>query len=84
MDARAYIEQFILDPAAYVVPGFDDLMPKTWGRVLNSEELDALIAFLFTLNNERSAEHPSRKKLYPIPERYATIHRQLLQNKNLF
>lgn len=49
MDARAYLEQSILDPSAYLIEGFADLMPKNWGDVLNDEELDALIAFLLTL-----------------------------------
>lgn len=49
LDARAYLEQSILDPSAYLNEGFADLMPKTWGDVLSDEELDALIAFLFTL-----------------------------------
>ncbi len=50
MDADAYIRQSILQPSAFVVPGFDDLMPKTWAQVLSDEELDALVTFLLTLN----------------------------------
>ncbi len=50
MDADAYIRQSILQPRAFVVPGFKDLMPKTWGQVLSDKELDALITFLLTLN----------------------------------
>lgn len=49
LDGRAYLEQSILDPSAYVNEGFKDLMPKNWGEVLNDEELDSLIAFLLTL-----------------------------------
>ena len=29
--------------------GFNDLMPKSFGTVLTSEELDALVAYLLTL-----------------------------------
>jgi nitric oxide reductase subunit C len=50
LDARAYLEQSILDPSAYLNEGFADLMPKNWGDVLNDEELDALVAFLLTLH----------------------------------
>jgi mono/diheme cytochrome c family protein len=49
MDARAYIEESILAPDAFINEGFDDLMPKTFGRILSGEELDALIAYLLTL-----------------------------------
>jgi mono/diheme cytochrome c family protein len=50
LSAHDYIEQSILDPSAYLVEGFDDLMPKTWGTTLTGEELDALVAFLLTLH----------------------------------
>lgn len=50
LNASAYIEQSILDPSAYLVEGFGDLMPKTWGTTLTGEELDALVAFLLTLH----------------------------------
>jgi mono/diheme cytochrome c family protein len=50
MSAHAYLEQSILDPSAHLVPGFDDLMPKSWGTTLTGEELDALVAFLLTLH----------------------------------
>lgn len=49
LSAHDYIEQSILDPSAFMVPGFDDLMPKTWGQMLTGEELDSLVAFLLTL-----------------------------------
>jgi mono/diheme cytochrome c family protein len=50
LSAQDYIEQSILDPSAYLVEGFDDLMPKSWGTTLTGEELDALVAFLLTLH----------------------------------
>lgn len=49
LDARQYIEQSILAPDAYVVEGYTDLMPKDFGRKLSGEELDAVITYLFTL-----------------------------------
>lgn len=47
--AHEYLVNSILDPGAYLVPGFDDLMPKTWGKTLTGEEMDALVSFLLTL-----------------------------------
>jgi mono/diheme cytochrome c family protein len=47
--ARDYIQQSILNPGAHVVAGFEDLMPTTFGKSLTGEELDALTAYLLTL-----------------------------------
>ena len=49
-DARQYIELSILHPNAYLVAGFDDLMPSTLGKELTGEELDTLVGYLLTLN----------------------------------
>jgi mono/diheme cytochrome c family protein len=49
MDARQYIEISIIDPSDYVNEGYQDLMPSTFGTTLTGEELDALVAYLFTL-----------------------------------
>jgi nitric oxide reductase subunit C len=49
LGAHDYLVESVLDPSAYLVPGFDDLMPKTWGKTLTGEELDALVAFMLTL-----------------------------------
>lgn len=48
-DAYTYIEASILEPDAYINAGFKDIMPKTFGKTLTGEEVDALIAYLFTL-----------------------------------
>ncbi|MBI3159188.1 MAG: cytochrome c [Chloroflexi bacterium] len=48
-DAQTYLVSSILDPDAFIVPGFNDLMPKTFGKTLSGEDLDALIEYLFTL-----------------------------------
>lgn len=50
LTARAYVEQSILQPGAYVVSGFDDAMPTNFGKSLSGEEIDALIAYLLTLD----------------------------------
>lgn len=49
MDARLYIEISIIDPSDYVNEGYQDLMPSTFGTSLTGAELDALVAYLFTL-----------------------------------
>ena len=49
MDARTYIEASIFSPDAYVVDGFNDIMPNTFSKTLTGEELDALVVFLLTL-----------------------------------
>ena len=48
-DAREYIQLSILRPGEYVVEGFSDLMPTNFGTTLTGEQLDAVIAYLFTL-----------------------------------
>ncbi len=49
MDARAYIQASLFSPDAYVVEGFNDMMPNTFSKSLTGEELDALVEFLLTL-----------------------------------
>jgi len=48
-DARAYIETSILNPSAFVVDGFSDVMPKNFAKDLTSADFDAIVAFLLTL-----------------------------------
>ena len=49
MSAEEYIRQSILDPGAYLVPGYQDSMPRGLGRDLSPTDLDALVAYLLTL-----------------------------------
>jgi mono/diheme cytochrome c family protein len=49
LDAIAYIEQSILDPSAYVNPGHNDVMPKSFGSYFSNEELQAIVDYLMTL-----------------------------------
>ncbi len=51
LDASQYIQQSILQPDAYLVEGFDNLMPSTLGKQLTGEELDALTSYLLTLDS---------------------------------
>lgn len=48
--AEEYIRESILDPNAYIVEGFEpNIMLQTFAETLSDEEVDALIAFLLTL-----------------------------------
>jgi mono/diheme cytochrome c family protein len=47
--AELYIHESIVQPGAYVVPGFaDGIMPQDFGKKLNAQDLADLIAFLLT------------------------------------
>ena len=50
LDAPAYIRDSITNPTAYIVDGFpDNLMPLDFAQQLPPEDLDAVVAFLLTL-----------------------------------
>lgn len=49
LDTRSYLETSIRSPDAYLVDGFANLMPPSLGDSLTQDEVDALIAFLLTL-----------------------------------
>ena len=46
VSARAYIRQSIVDPGAYVVPGYNDVMPRGLAMHLSKTDLDDLVEFL--------------------------------------
>lgn len=48
-DATRYLLTSILKPDAYLVDGFENLMPSTLSKKLTGEEMDAVVAFLLTL-----------------------------------
>ena len=48
-DSTDYLLNSVLAPSDFVVDGFDDAMPNTFGKSLTGEELDSLIAYLLTL-----------------------------------
>jgi len=50
LDARAYLEQSIIDPGATLTEGFKNLMPDTYGNSLSEEDLDALISYMLTFD----------------------------------
>lgn len=48
--AAGYLRESIIDPDAYVVPGFDpNLMYEQYSEVLTEEQISDLVAFLLTL-----------------------------------
>ncbi len=49
LTAEEYIRQSILDPTAYIVEGFEPIMPPTLFEVLGEEKFEDLVAFLLTL-----------------------------------
>lgn len=49
MGAQDYLKASVTDPGGYLVEGFNDLMPKTLADALSKEELDAIVAYLLTL-----------------------------------
>jgi cytochrome c oxidase subunit 2 len=47
MDLVAYIKQSIVDPNAYVVPGYQpNVMPSTFGSTMTATQINALTAYI--------------------------------------
>ena len=42
----AFIKKSIVDPSAYLSPGYKDLMPKTFASQLGAAKIDALVTFI--------------------------------------
>lgn len=49
VNAETYLRDSILDPGAYIVPGFPDAMQKNLGETLSTDQINDIIAFLLTL-----------------------------------
>ena len=47
--AAEYLHGSITSPAAFIVGGYKDQMPDDWSEVLTAAEIDALVAYLLTL-----------------------------------
>ena len=57
--AEEYIRESILSPSAFITPDSEcpngtclDVMPQNFGNLLTEEELDAIVAYLLTLQSE--------------------------------
>ncbi len=48
LSAEKYLRESIVDPAAYIVEGYSDIMPKGFRFLLSEEDIDNLVAFLLT------------------------------------
>lgn len=48
-DVETYLYTSVLKPDAYLVEGFENVMPQGLAKSLTSEELDAVVAYLLTL-----------------------------------
>ena len=48
-DGRTYLFTSILLPDEFLVDGYENLMPATFGKTLTGEELDGVVAYLMTL-----------------------------------
>src|SRR5437870_3685390 len=46
VSAEDYIRASIVDPGAYVVPGYNDVMPRGLALRLSTSDLDALVFYL--------------------------------------
>jgi cytochrome c oxidase subunit 2 len=46
VSAEDYVRESILTPGAYVVPGYNDVMPRGLARNLSQSDLDALVLFV--------------------------------------
>jgi mono/diheme cytochrome c family protein len=44
-----YLHESVVNPSAHIVEGFTGLMPKNFGDLLNTDQLNDLIAFLSSL-----------------------------------
>jgi mono/diheme cytochrome c family protein len=50
LSAEEYLRQSIVDPNAFLVPGFPkDTMPPVWGQRLSEKQVDELVAYMMTL-----------------------------------
>jgi mono/diheme cytochrome c family protein len=50
LSAEEYLRESIIDPDAFVVPGFEaGRMPSVWSEVLTGAEIEALVDYLETL-----------------------------------
>jgi len=50
---REYIQESILNPGAYIVPGYSDrVMPRWYGKRLNAKSLDRIATYLAELQSK--------------------------------
>jgi mono/diheme cytochrome c family protein len=52
-DASTYVHTSIINPTAYVVPGYNPVMPAGFGDKMSKEELDGLVKWLLDPNRQK-------------------------------
>ncbi|MEP0762778.1 MAG: cytochrome c [Chloroflexota bacterium] len=62
MSAEEYLHEAIVEPSAYVVEGFGDIMPKNYGEQFSETELQALVAYILA---ESGGEAPAAEEATP-------------------
>lgn len=53
--AEEYLHESIVDPSAFVVDGYQDIMPRDFDDKLSNTELDALVAYIMVAGTEGGA-----------------------------
>jgi hypothetical protein len=48
------VKKSIVDPSAKVTPGYPDVMPKNFGQLISSQDLNALVRFLLKYSGNQS------------------------------
>jgi cytochrome c2 len=48
--AQEYIRTSIIDPSAYIVEGYANLMPKNWKTVFSEQQVNDVVAYLISLS----------------------------------
>jgi len=48
LSAAEYVHESIVEPGAFVVEGFSNIMPAIYGTQYSEEQLDALVAYILT------------------------------------
>ncbi len=44
--AQQYIHQSIVNPSAFVVPGYSNMMPENFGQTLDAEQINSLVDYI--------------------------------------
>lgn len=55
--AEQYIRISILDPSDYIVEGYADVMPKNFGEILSSDEINDLVIFMLMLEDPNAGDY---------------------------
>jgi mono/diheme cytochrome c family protein len=54
--SAAAVKKSIVDPSAELTPGYPDVMPKNFGQLISSQELDALVQFLLEYSGQQGGK----------------------------